>query len=163
QWILDFADKEDFFFADVHKLGRVNTADDFIQKHIDEILKHPMVDVEAIKNAQFKIVVDPVNSTGALSVPPLLKALGDHNIVIISVAVTGNFAHNREPLPENLRELCKVVDKQQPHLGIAVDPNVDRLCFVCEDGSLFVEEYTLVAVADHILSHKKGNTVSNLS
>lgn len=164
QWILDFAEKGDIVFADVNKLGTARRdADDFIQKHIEEILKHPLVDTEAIRNAHFKIVVDPVNSTGALAVPPLLKALGVYNITVINEEVTGNFAHNPEPLPENLRELCKVVEKQQAHLGIAVDPDVDRLCFVCEDGSLFGEEYTLVAVADYILSHKKGNTVSNLS
>src|SRR5690606_5464609 len=112
---------------------------------------------------KFKIVVDPVNSTGAIAVPALLKALGVDDITIINEEVTGRFAHNPEPLPENLSELCATVEKKNAHLGIAVDPDVDRLCFVNEDGSLFGEEYTLVAVADYILSHKKGNTVSNLS
>jgi phosphomannomutase len=163
QWILDFAEKGEASFSDVNKLGTVTTSDEYIQKHIDEILKHPLVDVKAIKKKNFKIVVDPVNSTGALSVPVLLKALGVQDIIVINEEVTGKFAHNPEPLPENLRELCKVVEKNDANLGIAVDPDVDRLCFVCEDGSLFGEEYTLVAVADYVLSNKKGNTVSNLS
>ncbi|HTM65083.1 MAG TPA: phosphoglucosamine mutase [Flavipsychrobacter sp.] len=163
QWILDFAEQGEANFSDVNKIGTVTTSDQYIQKHIDEILKHPLVDVKAIKKKNFKIVVDPVNSTGALSVPLLLKALGVQDITVINEEVTGKFAHNPEPLPENLRELCKVVEKNDANLGIAVDPDVDRLCFVCEDGSLFGEEYTLVAVADYILSNKKGNTVSNLS
>ncbi|MBS1588316.1 MAG: phosphoglucosamine mutase [Bacteroidetes bacterium] len=163
QWILDFAEKGNIEFADVNKLGTVTTSDAFIQKHIDEILRHPLVDIEAIKAKNFKIVVDAVNSTGAISVPPLLQALGVEQVQVINEEVTGRFAHNPEPLPENLRELCQVVEKQNAHLGIAIDPDVDRLCFVCEDGSLFGEEYTLVAVADYILKHKKGNTVSNLS
>jgi phosphomannomutase len=163
QWILDHAAKGEADYAEVNKLGTVITNDSYIQKHIDEILKHPLVDVEAIKKKNFKIVVDPVNSTGALSVPVLLKALGVKDVKVINEEVTGRFAHNPEPLPENLSELCHTVEKQNAHLGIAVDPDVDRLCFVCEDGSLFGEEYTLVAIADYILSHKKGNTVSNLS
>lgn len=163
QWILDFAEKGDITFADVNKLGIVTTSDEYIQKHIDEILKHPLVDIKAIKKKNFKIVVDPVNSTGAIAVPALLKALGVNDVIVINEEVTGRFAHNPEPLPENLRELCKAVEKGNAHMGIAVDPDVDRLCFVCEDGSLFGEEYTLVAVADYILSNKKGNTVSNMS
>ena len=163
-WILDFAEKGEQQFADVNKLGIVTTDDSYIAKHIDEILKHPLVDVQAIAKANFKIVVDPVNSTGAISVPQLLKALGVEDIILINEEVTGKFAHNPEPLPENLRELCQVVEKKNANLGIAVDPDVDRLCFVCEDGSLFGEEYTLVAVADFILKNKKGgNTVSNMS
>lgn len=163
QWILNHAEKGEISFADINKIGTVTLDDSYIQKHIDEILKHPLVDVKAIKKKKFKIVVDPVNSTGALSVPKLLNALGVDDVLVINEEVTGKFAHNPEPLPENLRELCQVVEKQNAHLGIAVDPDVDRLCFVCEDGSLFGEEYTLVAVADYILSNKKGNTVSNLS
>lgn len=163
QWILDYAEKGEHDYAHVNKLGTLTTDDTYIQKHIDEILKHLLVDVEAIKAKNFKIVVDAVNSTGAISVPPLLKALGVENIITINEEVTGHFAHNPEPLPENLTELCSTVTKQNAHLGIAVDPDVDRLCFVCEDGSLFGEEYTLVAVADYILGHKKGNTVSNMS
>lgn len=163
QWILVKAEQGDIIFAEVTKLGTVTTDDSYMQKHIDEILKHPLVDINAIKEKGFKIVIDPVNSTGAIAVPQLLKALGVNDIIQINEEVTGNFAHNPEPLPEHLRDLCKTVVKQNAHLGIAVDPDVDRLCFVCEDGSLFGEEYTLVAVADYILSHKKGNTVSNMS
>jgi phosphomannomutase len=163
QWILDYAEKGDNVFADVNKLGAVTYDNDYIQKHIDIILKHPLVNVDAIMNKGFKVVVDPVNSTGATAVPQLLKALGVEAITVINGEVNGRFAHNPEPLPENLRELCQVVEKQGAHLGIAVDPDVDRLCFVCEDGTLFGEEYTLVAIADYILSNKKGNTVSNLS
>ena len=163
QWILDHADKGNVNYADVNKLGTVTANDTYIQKHIDIILEHPLVDVEAIKKKNFKIIVDPVNSTGAISVPQLLKALGVKEVTVINEEVTGRFAHNPEPLPENLTELCHAVERQNAHLGIAVDPDVDRLCFVCEDGSLFGEEYTLVAIADYVLSHKKGNTVSNLS
>jgi len=163
QWILDHAEKGELQFADVNKLGTVTTSDEYIAKHIDEILKHPLVDVDAIRKASFRVVVDPVNSTGAIAVPQLLKAIGVNDITVINEEVTGKFAHNPEPLPEHLRELCQVVEKKNAHLGIAVDPDVDRLCFVCEDGSLFGEEYTLVAVADYILSNRKGNTVSNMS
>ncbi len=163
QWILDFAENGDLNFADVNKLGSITREDEYIQKHIEEILKHPLVDIKAIKKKNFKIVVDPVNSTGAIAVPQLLRALGVNDITVINEEVTGRFAHNPEPLPEHLRELCQVVEKSNAHLGIAVDPDVDRLCFVCDDGSLFGEEYTLVAVADYVLANKKGNTVSNLS
>ena len=163
QWILDFADKNEPVYADINKIGTVTHDDTYIQKHIDIILAHPLVDVAVIKQNNFKVVVDAVNSTGAISVPPLLHALGVTNVVVINGDVTGHFAHNPEPLPENLIELCSTVKKQNASLGIAVDPDVDRLCFVCEDGSLFGEEYTLVAIADYILTHKKGNTVSNLS
>src|SRR5690606_7835022 len=133
------------------------------EKHIAAILAHPLVDVQAIREKNFRIVIDPVNSTGAIYVPQLLRALGVEQVTVINETVDGNFAHNPEPLPEHLRELCAQVNRTNAHLGIAVDPDVDRLCFVCEDGSLFGEEYTLVAVADYVLSHKKGNTVSNLS
>jgi len=163
QWILEYAEKNETVFADINKLGTLTRNDAYIQKHIDTILAHPLVDVKAIKKQKYKIVVDPVNSTGAIAVPQLLKALGVDEVIVINEEVTGKFAHNPEPLPENLRELCAVVEKKNATMGIAVDPDVDRLCFVCEDGSLFGEEYTLVAVADYILSNKKGNTVSNLS
>ncbi|MGN6568977.1 MAG: phosphoglucosamine mutase, partial [Flavipsychrobacter sp.] len=163
QWILDYADKSEPKFADINKIGKLEYKDDYIQKHIEAIIAHPLVDVKAIKKKDFKVVVDPVNSTGALAVPALLKELGVSNVIVINEEVTGRFAHNPEPLPENLTELCSIVAKQNATMGIAVDPDVDRLCFVCEDGSLFGEEYTLVAIADYILSHKKGNTVSNLS
>jgi len=163
QWILDQAEKNDADYADVNKLGSITTDDSYIQKHIDTILKHPLVDVAAIKKQGYKIIVDPVNSTGALAVPALLKALGITDVTVINEEVTGKFAHNPEPLPENLTELCHAVEKKKATMGIAVDPDVDRLCFVCDDGSLFGEEYTLVAIADYVLSNKKGNTVSNLS
>jgi len=163
QWILDHAEKSENIYADINKLGTLTHDDSYIQKHIDVILAHPLVDVAAIKAKGFKVVLDSVNSTGSLSVPPLLKALGVTDITVINEEVTGHFAHNPEPLPENLVGLCNTVKEKNATLGIAVDPDVDRLCFVCEDGSLFGEEYTLVAIADYILTHKKGNTVSNLS
>ena len=163
QWILDEAEKGETEFTLIDKIGKLTTDDSYVQKHIDEILKHPLVDVKAIQERGFKVVLDPVNSTGAIAVPQLLKALGVNEITVINENVTGDFAHNPEPLPEHLKELCNTVVKQNADLGIAVDPDVDRLCFVNEDGSLFGEEYTLVAVADYILSNNKGNTVSNMS
>ncbi len=134
-----------------------------LDEHIKAILAYQWVDTKAITAANFKIVIDAVNSIGALAVPSLLKALGVENIVVINEEINGKFAHNPEPLPENLTQLSQEVVKQKASLGIAVDPDVDRLCFVCEDGSMFGEEYTLVAVADYILGKQKGNTVSNLS
>lgn len=163
QAVLDLAKKEDFQFAEVNKLGTITIDETAGEQHIQAILAHPLVDVAAIKARRFKIVLDPVNSTGAIFVPKLLAALGVENVAVLNAEVTGRFAHNPEPLPENLQELCSSVRKTDADLGIAVDPDVDRLCFVCEDGSLFGEEYTLVAVADYILSKKKGNTVSNMS
>jgi phosphomannomutase len=163
QEVLANADNKSTVFAEVTELGTVVTNDTYMQKHIDAILAHPLVNVKAIAAKNFSVVVDAINSTGATFVPALLNALGVYNITVINDAVTGNFAHNPEPLPENLKELCSTVVDTKSHIGIAVDPDVDRLCFVNEDGSLFGEEYTLVAVADYILQHKKGNTVSNLS
>ena len=163
QWILDFAEKNEAVYALIDNIGTVAKDDSYIQKHIDTILAHPLVDVAAIKKMNFKVVVDAVNSTGAISVPQMLNALGVTDVTVINGEVTGHFAHNPEPLPENLVELCDTVKNNNATLGIAVDPDVDRLCFVCEDGILFGEEYTLVAIADYVLSNKKGNTVSNLS
>jgi phosphomannomutase len=163
QEVLANADNKSTVFAEVTELGTVVTNNTYLQKHIDAILAHPLVNVKAIAAKNFSVVVDAINSTGATFVPALLNALGVYNITVINEAVTGNFAHNPEPLPENLKELCSTVVDTKSHIGIAVDPDVDRLCFVNEDGSLFGEEYTLVAVADYILQHKKGNTVSNLS
>ncbi len=163
QEVLANADNKSTVFAEVTELGTVVTNNTYMQKHIDAILAHPLVNVKAIAAKNFSVVVDAINSTGATFVPALLNALGVYNITVINEAVTGNFAHNPEPLPENLKELCSTVVDTKSHIGIAVDPDVDRLCFVNEDGSLFGEEYTLVAVADYILQHKKGNTVSNLS
>ena len=161
--LLEIADKEDFNFATVDKLGSHTFNTTSLQQHIEAIVKYPLVDIAAIKNRNFKIVLDAINSTGAIAVPALLKELGVENVTILNGEVNGKFAHNPEPLPQNLRELCNEVNKQHADLGIAVDPDVDRLCFVCEDGSLFGEEYTLVAVADYVLQHRKGNTVSNMS
>ncbi len=163
QWILDYAANTEPNYASIDELGALTEDDTYIQKHIDAILAHPLVDVAAISSMNYSAVLDSVNSTGTISVPPLLRALGVHDITIINEAITGDFAHNPEPLPENLVELCATVKEKKATLGIAVDPDVDRLCFVCEDGSLFGEEYTLVAIADHMLAHRKGNTVSNLS
>ncbi len=161
--VLDIAAKDDYSFAPVDKLGSYTVNEIALQQHIDAVVNYPLVDIAAIKKAKFKIVLDAINSSGAFAVPELLKALGVKDITVLNGEVNGKFAHNPEPLPEHLRELCKEVNTQKAHLGIAVDPDVDRLCFVCEDGSLFGEEYTLVAVADYILQHKKGNTVSNMS
>ena len=161
--ILEIAEQEAFNFADVDKLGNIEANNDMLAAHIDEILLNKMVDKKAITEANFRIVVDAVNSTGALAVPAILKALGVEDIIVINEDVTGHFAHNPEPLPEHLTELSRAVVSKKAHLGIAVDPDVDRLCFVCEDGSMFGEEYTLVAVADYVLRKKPGNTVSNMS
>jgi phosphomannomutase len=161
--ILDIAESSNFTYADVDDLGTVTTDDSYLQKHINEILALSLVDAEAIAKADFKVVVDAVNSTGGIYVPALLEALGVKIIHKLYCEPTGHFPHNPEPLPENLTELSKQVLANQADLGIAVDPDVDRLCFVCEDGKMFGEEYTLVAVADYVLQHTKGNTVSNLS
>lgn len=161
--VLELAEKGEFEFAEVDHLGHVHLKTDYIEKHIEQILALPLVTPEAIKKANYKIVVDGVNSTGGIAVPKLLKSLGIEDIVELYCEPNGNFPHNPEPLAENLNELCQEVKRHKAHLGIAVDPDVDRLVFVCEDGSLFGEEYTLVAVADYILKHKKGSTVSNLS
>lgn len=161
--VLELAANEAFSFAGVDKLGTVTRDDSYGQKHIDAILAYPLVNAAAIAKMNFKVVVDAINSTGATYVPALLKALGVNDIIVLNGEVNGKFAHNPEPLPEHLTQLCNEVVKQQAHLGIAVDPDVDRLCFVNEDGSLFGEEYTLVAVADYVLGKRKGNTVSNMS
>lgn len=161
--LLEIAAKDDFTFASVDKLGSYTVNETALQQHIDAVLAYPLVDVAAIKKAKFNVVLDAINSTGAIAVPALLKALGVKDITVLNGEVNGKFAHNPEPLPEHLRELCNEVNKQKADIGIAVDPDVDRLCFVCEDGSLFGEEYTLVAVADYVLKNRKGNTVSNMS
>lgn len=161
--VLELAEQEDITFAEINKLGTITEDDSFMQRHIDAILAHPLVNAEAVKAKKYKVIVDAVNSTGATFVPALLQALGVEEVSVLNGEVTGNFAHNPEPLPENLRELCNEVARKNADLGIAVDPDVDRLCFVCEDGTPFGEEYTLVAVADYVLSKQKGNTVSNLS
>jgi len=161
--VLELAAKENFSFAVVEKLGTVRVNDTYLQKHIDAVVKYPLVNAKSIAKQDFRIVVDGINSTGATYVPALLHALGVNDVIVLNEEVNGRFAHNPEPLPEHLSELSNEVVKQKAHLGIAVDPDVDRLCFVNEDGSLFGEEYTLVAVADYVLGKIKGNTVSNMS
>jgi phosphomannomutase len=161
--VLSIAENEKFNFVSVDKIGTYKTDNSYWEKHIDAVVNYDLVDVEAIKKAKFKIVLDPINSSGAIYIPALLKALGVKDIIVINEEVNGKFEHNPEPLPKNLIGLSSEVVKQKASLGIAVDPDVDRLCFVCEDGSMFGEEYTLVAVADYILKNRKGNTVSNMS
>lgn len=161
--VLELAAAEDFLFASVDKLGTVTVDESYLQKHIDAILEYPLVNAKAIAKQDYRVVVDAINSTGAIFVPALLQALGINDIIVLNGEVNGKFAHNPEPLPDHLTQLSNEVVKQKAHFGIAVDPDVDRLCFVCEDGSMFGEEYTLVAVADYMLSKIKGNTVSNMS
>lgn len=161
--ILEKAEKEDFTFAEVKKIGNYTQIDDYIDRHIQHVLDLELVDREAIAARNFKIVVDAVNSTGGIAVPRLLKALGVTEIEEMYCTPDGHFPHNPEPLPENLRDISQKLEKGSFDLGIVVDPDVDRLAFINEDGSAFGEEYTLVAVADYVLSKTKGNTVSNLS
>lgn len=162
--VLEIAEAQAFEYAEVTALGNYTENNTYIQKHIDEILKLPLVDIAAIKEKKFSIVVDAVNSSGGIAVPMLLRALGVDVIHELNCEPSGHFAHNPEPLPEHLTELSSMVKSKKAHLGICVDPDVDRLALVGEDGGMFGEEYTLVAVADYILKHhKKGNTVSNLS
>lgn len=161
--ILDIADGDEMIFSQHNALGAISQKDGFIDLHIKKIIDLPLVDVEAIKKANFAVAVDAVNSTGGISVPKLLEALGVSRIERLYCEPTGLFPHNPEPLPENLREIAALVVKQKCHLGFVVDPDVDRLAIVNEDGSMFGEEYTLVAVADYVLQSKPGNTVSNLS
>jgi len=162
QKILDAADAESFTYADVDDLGTVTVVDNYIDKHIDLVLDMPVTKVEAIKSMKLKVVVDGVNSTGGIAVPALLKRLGVE-VVELYCEPTGHFPHNPEPLKEHLGDLAAAVKKHQAHLGITVDPDVDRLAFMTEEGEMFGEEYTLVACADYILGHKTGDTVSNLS
>jgi phosphomannomutase len=161
--VLARAQSEQLGFAAVDKLGIVTEDYSYLQKHIDLVLKYPLVNKKAIEKKGYKVVVDCINSTGALVVPELLRQLGVAEVLVLNGEVNGKFAHNPEPLPEHLTALSNEVVKQNADFGIAVDPDVDRLCFVCEDGSMFGEEYTLVAVADYILEHRPGNTVSNMS
>lgn len=163
--VLNLADSEEFEFAPVGKLGKYEKKDGYLQKHIELIMKLPLVDVPAIKAKGFKVVVDAVNSSGGIAVPMLLKSLGVM-VKELHCEPTGHFAHNPEPLPEHLTDICREIQKGKYDLGIVVDPDVDRLALICEDGSPFGEEYTVVAVADYVLSASPGkvlNTVSNLS
>ena len=161
--ILEMAEQEDFTFAEVDDLGSVTERNDYLNIHIKQIIDLPLVDVEAIKAANFKIAVDGVNSVGGIAIPAMLKALGVDEVIELYCEPNGVFPHNPEPIPEHLNEISKVVKENDAHLGFVVDPDVDRLAIVNEDGSMFGEEYTLVAVSDFILQNKKGNTVSNLS
>ena len=161
--VLAIAEEDAFEFADVKKLGKYSTDDTQIDKHIEAILALPLVDVEAIKAASFSVVIDCVNSTGGIALPPLLKALGVSEIKELNCEPNGLFPHNPEPLPEHLGQISGVLENGNYDLGIVVDPDVDRLALLCEDGSPFGEEYTLVAVSDYILQNEVGNTVSNLS
>jgi phosphomannomutase len=163
--VLALAEAERFDFAPVTKLGKYERRDDYIHKHIEMILRLPLVDVQAVRKRGFRVVVDAVNSTGGIAVPLLLKELGV-TVKEIYCEPTGHFPHNPEPLPEHLTDIIREIGKGKYDLGIVVDPDVDRLAFVCEDGSPFGEEYTIVAVADYVLNaggKKNGNTVSNLS
>ncbi|WP_299991183.1 phosphoglucosamine mutase [uncultured Pontibacter sp.] len=161
--LLELADKEAFEFAQVNDLGKYQRDDEALQKHIDAILALPLVDVNAIKEKDFSVAIDCVNSSGGIAIPMLLEALGVNKVEKLFCEPDGNFPHNPEPLPENLREISRVIEKGKFDLGIVVDPDVDRLALINEDGSMFGEEYTLVAVADYVLKNQVGNTVSNLS
>jgi phosphomannomutase len=162
--VLELAETmDDLDFAGVDHLGSITMDNSYMQKHIDMILALPLVNVELIRKAQFKIAIDCVNSSGGIFVPALLRALGVQTIHELYCTPDGHFPHNPEPLPENLVALAQEVVAKRADLGIAVDPDVDRLCFICEDGSVFGEEYTLVAVSDYVLKKQGGNTVSNLS
>lgn len=160
--VLEYIKSANAEFAFLEDIGNYEINTDMIDVHIRKIMELPYIQISEIKKRKFKVVVDCINSTGAVSIVPLLKKLGC-TVIAINDGITGNFAHNPEPLPEHLSELSQAVVNNSADLGIAVDPDVDRLAFVCEDGSMFGEEYTLVAAADFILSKKPGNTVSNLS
>ena len=160
--VLANAEAENFVYAEVDKLGKLTTDDSYNQRHIDSVLQLKLVDTEAIKKRQFRVCVDTINSVGGIILPDLFKALGvDYEI--LNGDCTGDFAHNPEPLEKNLQGIMDKMKQGGFDLGIVVDPDVDRLAFICEDGKMFGEEYTLVSVADYVLSHTKGNTVSNLS
>ncbi len=160
--VLEIAENDAYVFAEVDDLGRYRKKSNYINKHIHEVLNLALVDIDAIKNANFKVVLDAVNSTGGIAIPPLLEKLGVQCIELYCEP-NGEFPHNPEPLKEHLTDISDLVVKEKADLGIVVDPDVDRLALVCEDGSMFGEEYTLVACADYVLGKTKGNTVSNLS
>ena len=160
--VLAMAEEMEWDYPTIDHIGKVIRREDFNAKHIEQVLALPLVNVDAVRQRKFKVVVDAVNSVGGVVIPALLKELGCE-VVELNCNPTGEFAHNPEPLPENLTEISEVIRKEGADLGIVVDPDVDRLAFVMENGEMFVEEYTLVAVADYVLKHTKGNTVSNLS
>jgi len=161
--ILRIAEEESFVFAGVEQLGKIRTDDSYTQKHINHVLALKLVDVDAIQKAEFTVAFDAVNSVGGIVLPELLKALGVKRVIGINAEPTGIFAHNPEPLPEHLSEIAEVVKKEKADVGFVVDPDVDRLAIITEKGEMFGEEYTLVSVADYVLQHTPGNTVSNLS
>lgn len=161
--VLEIIEKQDYTFTDVHHLGGYTSYDKAINDHIDQILKLELVDAEAIRKANFSVALDCVNSTGGIALPLLLKKLGVEKVQVLNGDVSGIFAHNPEPLPQHLVDIAQMMQKGGFDVGFVVDPDVDRLAILNEDGSMFGEEYTLVAVSDYILQHKKGNTVSNLS
>ena len=160
--ILDLAEKEDFKFSEVDDLGQITKNDNYIDLHIEEVLNLSLVDAKVIRNARFKVVVDGVNSTGGIAIPKLLEALGVE-VIKLYCEPTGHFPHNPEPLKEHLGDICELVVKEKADFGLVVDPDVDRLAFITNEGEMFGEEYTLVACADYVLGKTKGNTVSNLS
>ena len=160
--VLEIAENESFIFAEVDALGTV-VEKDYTETHIEHVLNLELVDVEAIRKADFSVAVDAVNSVGGVAMPALFKALGIEKVVEINCEATGHFAHTPEPLPENLVETAEIIRNEKVDVGFVVDPDVDRLVIISEDGSMFNEEYTLVAVADYVLAHTPGNTVSNLS
>ncbi len=160
--VLALAEDDNFSYPEIDGIGHVLSREEYNSEHIERVLALPLVDVEAVKARKFKVVIDAVNSVGGIVMPKLLRRLGCE-VVELNCEPTGQFAHNPEPLPENLTQISEAVVREKADLGVVVDPDVDRLCFVSEDGSMFVEEYTLVAVADYVLSVQPGNTVSNLS
>lgn len=160
--ILEIAEAEAFDFSDVDSLGEIISNDAYMDIHIDEVLNLPLVDIEVVKEAKFKVVIDGVNSSGGIIIPKLLKQMGVE-VVELYCEPNGHFPHNPEPLKEHLTDISELVVKEKADFGIVVDPDVDRLAFISEDGEMFGEEYTLVAVADYVLSKTPGNTVSNMS
>lgn len=161
--VLRLAESDELCYAPVEELGKVTEDFNTIDHHIERVLQLPLVDVEAIRNAHFHIAVDAVNSTGGIAIPRLLRALGVEQVEELYCDATGDFAHNPEPIPQNLTDIASLVPAKKCHLGIVVDPDVDRLALICENGEMFGEEYTLVSVADYVLEHTPGNTVSNMS
>lgn len=161
--VLAIAEKEDFVFAEVDQLGTLMHKDEYTQRHIEAVLALPLVDVEAIRKADFTVAVDCVNSVGGIAIPALLDALGVHKIVKLNCTPDGHFPHNPEPLPQHLTEISNCMKLGGVDVGFVVDPDVDRLAIICENGEMFGEEYTLVSVADYVLDHTPGNTVSNMS
>lgn len=160
--ILEIAEKEEYHFADVDDLGKITSLENYIDKHIEEVLALNLVDAEKVQQKKFKVVVDAVNSSGGIAIPALLEKMGVE-VIKLYCEPNGHFPHNPEPLKEHLGDICKLVQEEQADFGIVVDPDVDRLAFIDETGEMFGEEYTLVACADYVLSKTPGNTVSNLS